>query len=261
MRITYRQNNVKDYWNKRWQDIPADSPMQNLDAYPLKYAIKMITDKKGKILEAGCGVGRILRYYHGLGYNITGIDYIEVAINKLKQTDPTLTVAVGNITKLDFDNESFKYILAFGLYHNLEYGLDIAISETYRVLENGGAVCASFRADNIQTKLTDWLVERKEKSKSNITKSFHKMNLTKSEFKNLFKRAGFNIEYIAPVENMPILYKFAFFRSKTHKHFDENLAREEGYRLSLFGQVLQNILMYMFPNQFCNIYVLIARKP
>ena len=51
--------------------------------------------------------------------------------------------------------------MAFGLYHNLEFGLDSSIKETFRVLEPGGSVCASFRADNIQTKIVDWLTEKK----------------------------------------------------------------------------------------------------
>ena len=38
MRVTYRKANNKDYWTKRWADIPADQPMQNHNAYPLKYA-------------------------------------------------------------------------------------------------------------------------------------------------------------------------------------------------------------------------------
>jgi hypothetical protein len=46
-----------------------------------------------------------------------------------------------------------------------------------------------------------------------------------------------------------------------HKRFDENKARKEGYRLSWLGQALQNFLMRVFSDQFCNIYVLIARKP
>jgi hypothetical protein len=50
------------------------------------------------------------------------------------------------------------------------------------------------------------------------------------------------------------------FRSSGHKEFDENKARMEGYRLSWFGQRLQTFLMHYFPDQFCNIYVLIARK-
>ena len=36
------------------------------------------------------------------------------------------------------------------------------------------------------------------------------MNLTK-RITNLFTKVGFNIEFIEPVENMPILYKFSFF--------------------------------------------------
>jgi len=264
MRITYRSANNKDYWTKRWDDIPADAPMENLGVYPLKYAQKTVKDKEGKILEAGCGAGRVLRYYHDRGYDIIGLDFIDVAISKLNIIDPTLQAEVGDITNLRFADQMFKYILAFGLYHNFdfEHGLDKAISETYRVLEKNGSVCASFRADNIQTKLTDWLADRKTKNRDgeNKIRSFHKMNLTRSEFEKLFIRAGFVIGFVGPVENMPILYKFSFFRSAAHKQFDENRARAEGYRLSWLGQWLQNFLMRFFPDQFCNIYVLIAHK-
>lgn len=262
MRITYRTRGVKEYWAARWEDIPADAPMENLGVYPLKYAQMTVKNKDGKILEAGCGAGRVLRYYHDRGYDILGFDFIDVAISKLKEIDPTLQAEVGDITNLRFADQSFKYVLAFGLYHNLEHDLDKAIQETHRVLEKGGLVCASFRADNIQTKLTDWLTNRKAKAKGgeNKTRSFHKMNLTRSEYEQLFTRAGFTIEFIGPVENMPILYKFAIFRSAGHKQFDENKARAEGYRLSWFGQRLQNFLMRFFPDQFCNIYVLIAQK-
>ena len=262
MRITYRNANNKDYWTKRWDDIPADLPMENLNAYPLKYAEQTVKDKAGKILEAGCGAGRILRYYHNRGYDIVGMDFIDVAISKLKEIDPTLQAEVGDITNLRFADQSFKYVLAFGLYHNLEQGLDKAVSETHRVLEKGGLVCASFRADNIQTRLTDWLADRKARSQQgkNKSRAFHKMNLTRSEYEQLFIRAGFAIESIGPVENMPILYKFSIFRSAAHKVFDENKARMEGYRLSWFGQLLQNFLMRFLPDQFCNIYVLVARK-
>lgn len=262
MRITYRYANNKDYWTKRWADIPADSPMENLNAYPLKYAEMTVKDKQGKILEAGCGAGRILRYYHDRGYDIVGMDFIDVAINKLKEIDATLLAEVGDITNLEYADESFKYLLAFGLYHNLEQGLEKSVQETYRVIQKGGAVCASFRADNVQTKLTDWLADRKSKAKNGGQqgKAFHKMNLTRSEFEKLFTRAGFTVNFIGPVENMPILYKFALFRSAGHKKFDENKARAEGYRLSWLGQRLQNFLMRFFPDQFCNIYVLIAKK-
>ena len=261
MRITYRDRGVKDYWTSRWNDIPSDQPMTNDQIYPLKYAKQIIKDENGKILEAGCGAGRILRYFHNQNIDIFGIDFIESAITKLKKIDSTLKVEAGNITNLNFKNESFKYILAFGLYHNLEHGLEKSLEETYRVLEPGGSICASFRADNIQTKIVDWLTERKRKVHKDIRSlEFHKMNLTAKEFRKLFEKAKFIVDSIEPVENMPILYKFSFFRASKHKVFDENLARTEGYQLRLFGKICQYILMKILPNQFCNIYVLTAHK-
>lgn len=263
MRTTFRARGVREYWTKRWSDIPVDQPMQNREAYPLKYAELVVTAKGRPILEAGCGAGRILRYFHQRGYDIVGIDFISVAVEKLKQIDPTLRVEVGDITQLRFADQAFGCVLAFGLYHNLEHGLEKAISETYRVLAAGGQVCASFRADNLQTRLTDWLADRRARkgaTASDAARSFHKLNLTRSEYESLFVRAGFEVQAVYPVENMPILYKFAFFRAPDHKIFDENKARKEGYRLSRLGQKLQNCLMRVAPDQFCNIYVLIARR-
>jgi SAM-dependent methyltransferase len=263
MRITYRRRNNKEYWAKRWEDIPADPPMTNTNAYPLKYAELTINSKKGKILEAGCGAGRLLRYYKENGYDIIGMDFIETAINKLKAVDPTLKVETGDITNLKYEDHSFEYMLSFGLYHNLPDGkLQEAIKETYRVLEHGGKVCASFRADNIQTRLTDWLTEYRatKEQPSDGVKEFHKMNLSGAEFKKFFENEGFVVEKVYPVENMPILYKFSLFRSALHKKFNENLARKEGYRLSFMGHLFQNFLINCFPNQFCNIFVLIAKK-
>lgn len=262
MRITYRSNDNKSYWTKRWDDIPADSAMANLNAYPLKYAEMTISGNSGRILEAGCGAGRVLRYYHELGFDILGIDFIEVAIEKLRNADSSLNVEVADITNLKFPDGEFKYVLAFGLYHNLEENLDVAIKETYRILETGGMVCASFRADNVQTRLTDWLASRRSKADSleDGPQLFHKMNLRRDEFKRFFSENGFEVQYMCPVENFPLLYKFSIFRHRNHKIFDENLARKEGYRLSRIGKLLQGSLMRWFPNQFCNIYVLIGRK-
>lgn len=258
MRITYRRSDNKAYWTKRWSDIDSDEPMENRDAYPLKYA-EMVAAKNGPILEAGCGAGRILRYYHDLGYDITGIDFIDVAIDKLHKADPSLKAEVGDVTALRFPDGSFRYVLAFGLYHNLEEAaLRKAIAETRRVLQPGGRVCASFRADNIQTRLSDWLADR-GKDRTGAS-SFHKVNLTAGECESLFRDAGFRVDAIYPVENMPILYKFRFFRARDHKDFDENKGRKEGYRLSLIGRLLQGTVMRFMPNQFCNIYVLLATR-
>ena len=260
MRITYRKTINKNYWEKRWKDIPADAPMTNENIYPLKYSKMLIKEKKGLILEAGCGNGRLLRYYHNNGYKIKGFDFIEVAINKLKKADKTLDVKVENITNLTYRDNSFDYFLAFGLYHNLENNLiNKAVKESYRVLKKGGSICASFRSDNIQNKLTDWLSKRKNRYKTGKD-IFHKINFTKEEFKTLFEKNGFEVEKVYAVENMPILFRLSFFRSKNQKSFNEKMAREKGYELTSIGKFFQKFLMRFFPDQCCNIYVLMAKK-
>ncbi len=257
MRKTFRSKNNYQYWRDRWTDIDADEPMINQNYYPLKYSNMVINNNNQIILEAGCGAGRIVRYYHDKEYKIIGIDFIDEAISKLKKVDPTLNVKVGNILDLDFKNNYFDVVLAFGLYHNFHSEkLHKSITETFRVLKKGGKLCASFRADNIQELIVDWI----RKDKNSLQTEFHKLNLTKKEFKKIFEDHGFEIENIFNVQNMPFLYKFKFFRSKAHKIFDENKARQEGYKLSFIGQLIQDCLIKFFPESFCNIYLLIAVK-
>lgn len=260
MRVTYRATSNKEYWENRWSDIPSDNAMSNENIYPLKYALEAIGDGGGKILEAGCGAGRILRYFHDRGHDITGIDYIDIAVKKLLLACPGLKAQVGDVTQLDFPDSYFDTIFAFGLYHNIEHGLGKAILETVRVLKPGGVICASFRADNIQSRVTDGLAGRRAFKKGRKSgKEFHKINFKVSELKVIFEAMGLVIKSLSAVENMPFLYKFKFFRAANHKRFNENRARSEGYRLSWLGFWIQKCMMRLFPNQFCNIYVVIAK--
>ncbi len=257
MRITFRNKTNFKYWTNRWTNINADEAMINSSYYPLKYSNMVVKNKNDLILEAGCGNGRILRYYHNKNHKIIGIDFIKEAIKKIKKVGPSIDAREGNILKLDFDDEYFDIILAFGLYHNFNSkNLSKALNETYRILKKDGKICVSFRSDNIHELIIDY-INRDKFSKS---KKFHKMNLTKKEFKELLENHGFKINRIYSVQNFPFLYKFKFFRSSLHKNFNENKGRLEGYKLSFVGNILQNSLNKIFPDSFCNLYLAIATK-
>ena len=262
MRKTYRYRQTKEYWRERWLQTGADDPMVAEHSYPLKFAIETIKDDKdGPILEAGCGPGRILKYFHNRGYSIKGIDYIDVVIEKLKASDLSIECNTGDVADLKFDDCSFKYVLAYGLYHNLEYDFDVALNETFRVIKSRGVLNASFRADNLQTRISDWWIDISLKKKNHGRKKFfHKVNFTRRELISRVEGAGFFIESIVPVENMPFLYRFSVFRDENQKAFSESNARVDGYRLTRFGALVQNFLMKIAPNLFCNLYVVTARK-
>lgn len=261
MRNTYRSEDNHAYWTKRWDSIPADIASVELDRYPTKYAIRTIGESRGKILEAGCGAGRVLRFFHDKGYDIHGFDFVETAVAKLKSVDDSLNVSVGDIRNLNYSDHEFDFVLAFGLYHNLSEDLGQAIQETVRVLKKDGRLCASFRADNLQTRISDLLADYRSNKVSCSTRSkvFHKMNLTKNELVAIFSENGIDVETVEPVVNMPIFYKFRIFRSETQKNFNEHSGRVHGYQLSKVGRLIQKLCMVLAPNQFCNIYLLTGK--
>src|SRR5688572_1716395 len=115
MRVTYRHQNIKAYWEERWKRVGVDDPIDNLNTYPIKYAEMTIATGSGRILEAGCGNGRILRFYKKKGLDIAGIDFAEPALRKLQHADPQLSLQLADIRDMPFKPETFQYVLAFGI--------------------------------------------------------------------------------------------------------------------------------------------------
>src|SRR5262245_12165406 len=114
MRATFRAHGGNySYWRRRWCDTPADTGELNLDHYPGKFALKAVRNVDGRILEAGCGAGRVLRHLHHAGKDIEGIDFIAEAVAKIKDTDPLVNVRCADITKLPFADGTFQAVLAF----------------------------------------------------------------------------------------------------------------------------------------------------
>ncbi len=258
MRKTYRAHEGnKAYWQSRWDNVDADTGELNLNSYPGKQAAAAINGLRpdGAILEAGCGVGRLLKYFIKTS-SIIGLDFIPSALKKITDTETSIPLLAGDITKLPFKDEQFSAVLAFGLYHNLENGIEKALSETNRILKPGGIVCASIRADNFQNRIIDHLAKKRVSTQT--PKSFHKANYSTQEVQSLFTQAGFSIQKVEYIDNMPFLYKFKFFRHRTHVVFNEQLARAEGYKLSSFGALLQSIMKNLFKAEFCNIIVVTA---
>ena len=259
VRISYRAHGgALEYWQHRWDAVAIDSGTINLARYPGLYAERAINTARpnGPVLEAGCGAGRILRHYHEGGVQIIGLDFIASVLTAIHREDPTVPLIAGNITSLPFAEETFSAVLAFGLYHGLETGLQAAMAATRRVLKRDGLLCASMRLDNLQNRVTDAMVDR---TAAKSARRFHKLNLSSAEFKSLVSDAGFRIERIDYVENMSFLYKYAALRHASQRVFQESEARRAGYRFNLTGNILQRAAMALAPTQMANLAVVTAR--
>ena len=259
VRISYRAHSgALEYWQHRWDAVAIDNGVINLARYPGRYAARVINAARpeGPVLEAGCGAGRILRHYHEGGVKIIGLDFIASVLATIHREDPTIPLTAGDITKLPFADDKFSAVLAFGLYHGLETGLQAAMADTRRILKRDGLLCASMRLDNFQNRVTDAMADR---TAAKGAPRFHKLNLSSAEFKSLVRDAGFQIEGIDYVENMSFLYKYAALRHASQREFQESEARRAGYRFNLTGNILQRAAMALAPTQMANLAVIAAR--
>jgi SAM-dependent methyltransferase len=263
LRKIYRFKDNKNYWNERWEKSGVDiGKFKNLDIYPIKYTNLVVDNKNQKILEAGCGAGRLFFHYKNLGYDIEGIEYSKIAVENIIKADKSAKVIQGNVCNMPYNDNSFDVLLALGLYHNFEDGniLNEAIKESSRVLKRGGKILASVRVDNFENNLIEFIVKMQNKDKK--FNKFHKAQFNKKDIEKLFKKYFLEIEEVYYARNVSFLFKFDIFRKKELKknNFKEQEARSSGFSLNYIGNIIDKTLHKFFPKQFSNIMVVVAKK-
>ncbi|PYJ71665.1 MAG: hypothetical protein DME76_01075 [Verrucomicrobia bacterium] len=65
-------------------------------------------DKNEKVLEAGCGLGRVVKYLHDRGFKqMSGIEVNNATVDFLNTFHPELDIRQGNILRLPYPNNTF----------------------------------------------------------------------------------------------------------------------------------------------------------
>jgi ubiquinone/menaquinone biosynthesis C-methylase UbiE len=92
----------------------------------------------GKILDVGCGTGRMLKNVQG-DYEKYGLDISERLIDQARQQDSNLGYKVGNSNSLPYDSKSFDLVMCHSVLHHLEDPKK-TIEEIVRVAKPKGAI-------------------------------------------------------------------------------------------------------------------------
>jgi SAM-dependent methyltransferase len=256
LKKVYRNEDNQSYWDRRWQQAGNDAPsFADLSIYPIRYAERVVSRRDGKILEIGCGLGRIVKHYHALGREIVGIERSPVAVAQMQREAPDLRIQEGDALALNFQDHEFDVVLAFGVYHNIEIGLEKGIQEMSRVLKPGGAFVVSMRPDNIEMNLNEIYWRWKNRHQAKNGKKFHKWLVQDEEFQALLSGHGLQAKHIFHAKNLPLLFRIPFFQDKSVRSAEENMRRAAGYKLNFLGRKLDGYLQAVCPNQFSNVVV------
>ena len=94
-----------------------------------------------RVLDAGCGAGRISRYLADRGCDVQGIDLSPGMIAMARRDHPDLPFQVGELTDLPFPDDTFAGVLLwYSTIHTAPDALPQIYREVARVLRPGGHV-------------------------------------------------------------------------------------------------------------------------
>ncbi len=135
-----------DFWDSHWDlaDLRESIERGKNSAFILKRLRKYIPDKKGRVLEGGCGQGQIVYCMHVHGYESVGVDFAEKAVARTKELFPALDVRVGDVRDLPFPDDYFLGYWSLGVIEHFQEGYDAILKEMKRVLVNGGFLFLGF---------------------------------------------------------------------------------------------------------------------
>lgn len=201
----------------------------------VKLSIEFIPEKNSRILEAGCGTGRVVKYLSDLGYeNIYGLELNKEIVNWINQVFPELKVDAGNILTMRYPDNYFDRVLSYGVVEHFRQGLDAPLISLFNVLTPGGLAVITVPSFNtlrvIKDKVDSSLDFIHPKRNPFLRRLFRKPDLpniddfeylyhvyprrgpffeyrlTRSEFEKACEAVGFNIIQSIPISHLDGLY-------------------------------------------------------
>ncbi|MEO8961843.1 MAG: class I SAM-dependent methyltransferase [Ginsengibacter sp.] len=122
------------------------------DIYLLDQIMKGRYHPQQKILDAGCGGGRNMKWFLQNDFEIYGVDNSQAAIIHLKQMNDSLhplRLQVADLEKLPFEENYFDHIISSAVLH---FATDVAhfkqmLAEMLRVLSFNGSLFIRMASD------------------------------------------------------------------------------------------------------------------
>ena len=184
------------FWDQMWENENWEKTItrSRKSRYWQGILSKYLPDKNSRILEGGCGDGRLVDAMKYWGYEAIGVDFAATTVEKINKAAPDLDVRCGDVRKLDFEDEYFDGYWSLGIIEHFWEGYQTILSEMNRVLKPGGYVFISFPTISMLDKFQIFTGRYKLFFGNERPSLFYQFGLDIESVRNDFTQMGF--EYI-----------------------------------------------------------------
>ena len=143
MATTKRGSTDREHWERNAHAWAGFTGGPEPDAYP-DYAprfFEFLPSPAGRVLEVGCGEGRVTRDLKARGYQVVSIDGAPTMVELSRAADPEGTYLVADAGTLPFEDQSFDLVVAYNVLMDVD-DLPGVVREIARVLAPDGRFAA-----------------------------------------------------------------------------------------------------------------------
>lgn len=196
--LNFKEQSTAEFWDEHWDNYDYFLKFKNSknDRFILDNTRKFL--KEGKILEGGCGLGKVVYCLHYNGYSAFGIDFAQKTVKKVNKYLPELNILPGDVRNLQFKDNFFDGYWSIGVIEHFFEGYDLIVKEMSRVLKKGGFLFLTYPYMSPLRKLKVNLRIYRSFNKENQSDCFYQFMLNPSSVKKSFEKYGFKLMYSKP---------------------------------------------------------------
>lgn len=181
------QNNLRKVYDDLAPNWGIDNTLHDWGGEELKEFASLIKQLGGqKVLDLGCGSGVQAKRLFDLGLEVIGLDLSPKMITEARKKVPGGKFIVGDMTKLQFNTNSFNGVYArASLLHIRKSLMPKVLRAICQILKSGGVLYLAVKEGKGEGEVTDTLHDKK------VTRFFSFFK--KRELEDFLENAGFKI--------------------------------------------------------------------
>ncbi len=187
----YQSEAHSAFWDTHWQTYGrADSYVaaQRGKLGPFEKPFASYLPRQGRILEAGCGLGKYVLALRARGYDAEGVEWGPRTVEAVRAQYPDLPIRVADVTRLEVPDAYYSGYISLGVVEHRQEGPEPFLEEAYRVLRSGGVALISVPYFHPLRRLKACLGQFRGDPGG---LEFYQYAFTETEFTSFLRAAGF----------------------------------------------------------------------